>query len=243
MARSAANSDLNRRDFLRLSSLAAGAIVPPLAAASPLATAPVPPAPATEAPAAYLSLGPDEAALVERLVDVMCPADELSPAGTELGLAQFIDRQLAGAFGQGQGLYLRGPFRPGIPEDGYQRPLNPLDFFRHGLHGLDQACRRRRGGGFADLDAGAADAVLTEVAAGGWDAEQTGLSEWFNDLLYPLFVQACFADPVYGGNRGKTFWRLVGYPGLPAVYSRDMITYRGRPHPAAMDPKSIEDFS
>jgi gluconate 2-dehydrogenase gamma chain len=242
MARSAVNSDLNRRDFLRLSSLAAGAVVPPIAAASPLAGAALPPA-AAEGPVTYLALGPDEAFIVERLVDVMCPADDLTPSGTELGLAQFIDRQLAGAFGQGQGLYLRGPFRPGIPEDGYQRPLNPLDFFRHGLHGLDQACRRRRGGGFTDLDAGVADAVLTEVAAGGWDAEQTGLSEWFNDLLYPLFVQACFADPVYGGNRGKTFWRLVGYPGLPAVYSRDMITYRGRPHPAANDPKSIEDFS
>lgn len=240
MARSAVTSDLNRRDFLRLSSLAAGAAVTPAAAAT--TAAPVPTAP-PEGPVVYLCLGPEEAAMVERLVDVMCPADALTPSGTALGLAQYIDRQLAGAFGQGQGLYLRGPFREGIPEDGYQRPLTPLAFFRDGLHGLDRACQRRRAGRFAELETAVADTVLTEVAAGGWDAEHPGLSEWFNELTYPLFVQACFADPIYGGNRDKAFWRLVGYPGLPAVYSRDMITYRGRPHPAAKDPKSIEDFS
>jgi gluconate 2-dehydrogenase gamma chain len=228
----------SRRDFLRLAALAAGAASLPAAAAQPSAA----PA-AASGPVGYLCLGPDEAAFVEHLVDVMCPADALTPSGTDLGLALFIDRQLAGAYGQGQGLYLRGPFRPGRPEDGYQRPFTPEVFFRHGLHAMDAACRRRLGQAFADLDAAVADAALQAMAKGDWETEDAGLAEWFNDLVYPLFVQACFADPIYGGNRDKAFWRLVGYPGLPAVYARDVVTYRGKPFPGSAHPKSIEDFS
>ncbi len=241
MARSAAKSDLNRRNFLRLSTLAAGSVIQ--ADSSARADGAPGGVPGPVGPVAYLCLGPDEAAVVEKLVDVMCPADELTPSGTELGLAQFIDRQLAGAFGQGHGLYSRGPFRPGVPEDGYQLPFTPEAFFRHGLQAFDAECRRRHGASFADLEAATADAVLNAVAGGGWDSAAAGLAEWFNELVYPLFVQACFADPVYGGNRDKAFWRLVGYPGLPAVYARDFVTYRGRPHPAAATPRSIEDFS
>ena len=69
------------------------------------------------------------------------------------------------------------------------------------------------------------------------------LASWFNDLVYPLFVQACFADPMYGGNNNKVFWQLVGYPGLPATHTLDMVQYRGKPYPGAKAPKSIVDFS
>ncbi len=41
------------------------------------------------------------------------------------------------------------------------------------------------------------------------------LGAWFNDSFYPLFVQACFADPMYGGNRDKVFWRAIGFPACP----------------------------
>jgi gluconate 2-dehydrogenase gamma chain len=69
------------------------------------------------------------------------------------------------------------------------------------------------------------------------------LASWFNDVVYPLFVQACFADPLYGGNNDKVFWTLVGYPGLPATHMLDMVRYRGKPYPGAKNPKSIVDFS
>ena len=69
------------------------------------------------------------------------------------------------------------------------------------------------------------------------------LGQWFNELVYPLFTQACYADPLYGGNRGKVFWKLIGYPGLPAFHTANMVTYRGKAFPGAADPKSIQDFS
>jgi gluconate 2-dehydrogenase gamma chain len=39
------------------------------------------------------------------------------------------------------------------------------------------------------------------------------------------------------------FWKAIGYPGLPAVYSQDMVDFRGKPFPGAADPKSIADFA
>jgi hypothetical protein len=66
-----------------------------------------------QAPAGYTSLGPEEAAFVEMLVNVMCPADNLTTNGVDCGLATFIDRQVAGDFGRGDRLYRSGPFRRG----------------------------------------------------------------------------------------------------------------------------------
>jgi choline dehydrogenase-like flavoprotein len=66
---------------------------------APAETAPTTPSPAP--PAGYQSLSPDEPAFAEALVNIMCPADHLTPDGVECGLAIFIDRQLAGGFGQG----------------------------------------------------------------------------------------------------------------------------------------------
>jgi gluconate 2-dehydrogenase gamma chain len=48
---------------------------------------------------------------------------------------------------------------------------------------------------------------------------------------------------MYGGNNNKVFWKMVGYPGLPATHTLDMVQYRGKPYPGAKDPKSIVDFS
>jgi len=230
----------SRRDFLRDVAVMAGVAslgAPASAAGSPGSAA------AEASPSSYLSLGPDEAAFVEALVDVMCPADRLTPRGVECGLAYFIDRQLAGAFGKGDRLYRHGPWRPGKPEDGYQRPLTPEQFYKSGIRAADEACRRRHGRSFAELDPGAADGMLTEFAAGGSTEESALLAEWFNELAYPLFVQACFADPIYGGNRSKVFWKMLGYPGLPAVNGLNMVKFRGKPFPGAGTPKSIEDFS
>jgi gluconate 2-dehydrogenase gamma chain len=50
-----------------------------------------------------------------------------------------------------------------------------------------------------------------------------------------------FADPIYGGNRNKESWRMVGYPGLPATYASKALEYRGKK--IVIAPQSIADFS
>jgi gluconate 2-dehydrogenase gamma chain len=190
----------------------------------------------------YLCFNPQEAQFVEALVNQMCPPDDLTPGGVECGLAIFIDRQLAGAFGQGERAYLRGPWRPGRPEDGFQLPLTPAQYFKHGLAAADRACVQLHGHSFAALDMTAAELFLQAVADGKIISEEVQLDAWFNETVYPLFTQACFSDPVYGGNRGKVFWKMIGYPGLPAVNGLNMTKYRGKPFPGAATPLSMEDF-
>jgi gluconate 2-dehydrogenase gamma chain len=203
---------------------------------------------AANAPAAapftgYQFLGPDEATFVEALVNVMCPADDLTPNGVDCGLATFIDRQLAGAFGAGQGRYMRGPWKKGKPQLGFQLPLTPRQFFNAGVATARDACVKKHNKSFDLLAPVDANAFLTDVAAGRVIDPQLSLALWFNELVYPLFVQACFADPLYGGNNDKVFWKMVGYPGLPATHTLDMVQYRGKPYPGAAAPKSIIDFS
>jgi len=194
-------------------------------------------------PSPYQSLSPDEATFIESLVNVMCPADEYSPNGVECGLATYIDRQLAGAYGNGEGRYQRGPFRSGKPQLGLQLPLTPEQFCKAGIAAANAACVRDHGKSFDQLAPADADAFLSDIHSGKVLDERLPLASWFNDVIYPLFVEACFADPMYGGNRNAVFWKMIGYPGLPATHTLDMVRFRGKPYPGGNNPKSIADFT
>ena len=236
----------SRRIFLKQIAASSGALA---VGATQAVAAPQDPAPASSAApadaglAGYQSLGPDEGLFVETLVNFMCPADSLTPNGVDCGLATYIDRQLAGDFGRGDRLYRVGPWHRGKPQLGYQLPLTPEQFFKAGIAAANAACRARHNKPFFALSAADGDAFLKDIAAGKVSDPRVPLGLWFNDLVYPLFTQACFADPIYGGNRDKVFWKMIGYPGLPATHGRNMVEYRGKPFPGAKTPKSIADFS
>jgi gluconate 2-dehydrogenase gamma chain len=233
-----------RREFLK--EAATLAIAGPVLAATPVrgrmpAAAPVAAPPRMGRPG-YQSLGLEESATTEALVAHMWPADRLTVSGVELGIAVYIDRQLAGAFGRGDRLYLQGPFRKGKTQHGYQLPLTPEAWFKAGIAALNDYCRGAHGKSFDRLDAADRELALVAVSEG---KAKSGidLSAWFNGLFYPLFTQGAFADPIYGGNRGKVGWKMIGYPGLPGTYARDVVTFRGVRHPKSDAPKSIQDLS
>jgi gluconate 2-dehydrogenase gamma chain len=54
-------------------------------------------------------------------------------------------------------------------------------------------------------------------------------------------MEGFFADPIYGGNRDKVAWKMVGYPGLPSTYAGKAEEYRGKK--VSLEPQSIADFS
>ena len=141
-----------RRDFLK------GAVVGGVAAttannlaqdakARP-ALAPVAAAPATPG---YEFLNLDEAAFVEALVDHMVPADDLTPKGTDIGINIYIDRALAGGWGKGERLYMQGPWKAGVPSQGYQLPLTPAQLYRAGIEATNAFCRKTFGKTFDRL--------------------------------------------------------------------------------------------
>ena len=192
------------------------------------------------APEPLLTLTPTEHAFCVAACDILIPADELSPSGSQCGVATFIDRQLAGAYGSGARLYRDGPFAKAKPELGYQLPLNPREFFRAGIAAANVWTRQTYGKDFDRLTEVDRVAALTAMEEG--KAEFAGFSSrmFFNALL-DITMEGFFADPIYGGNRNMAAWKMVGYPGLPATYREDIKKYFGKKYDKP--PSSIADFS
>ena len=55
-----------------------------------------------------------------------------------------------------------------------------------------------------------------------------------------LTMAGFFSDPIYGGNRDKIAWKMIGFPGLPATYADKIDAYRDKRYVA--EPQSIADF-
>jgi gluconate 2-dehydrogenase gamma chain len=53
-------------------------------------------------------------------------------------------------------------------------------------------------------------------------------------------MQGFFSDPIYGGNRDKASWKMLGFPGLPAAYAEKFDEYRDKRYLAP--PQSIAEF-
>ena len=244
-----ADRGVGRRDFLK------GAVVGGAAAAASGTTVIAPTesaqaqqqsaastkAAATTGAAGYEFLNLDEAAFVEALVDHMVPAYELTPKGTDLGIAVYIDRALAGAWGKGDRLYMQGPWKKGAPSQGYQLPLTPAQLYRAGIEATNAHCRKTFGKSFDRLDAAQREEVLVGLSSGKI-AFDSGLPvRVFWTTLYQTVIEGMFSDPIYGGNRNKSGWRMIGFPGAIAVHRDNVEKYRGKPFPT--DPLGIADLS
>jgi gluconate 2-dehydrogenase gamma chain len=228
-----------RRDFLKGAAVGTAAALTPLAPAAAQTPAAAH-APAAAEPQAWLTLNHTEADFITAAVDTLIPADELSPSGTDCGVAVFIDRQLAGAFGNGARLYRQGPFLKAKPELGYQLALTPREFFRAGIAAANDFCRKTYGKEFDRLSPQDREAACKTMDSG--KADFPGFSSrMFFDALLQITMEGFFADPIYGGNRDKASWKMVGYPGLPAAYKEDIKKYFGKKYDKP--PRSIADFS
>lgn len=226
---------LGRRDFLK------GAVVGGAAAATTtVAIAPPEPAQAQTAPPAagppaspgYEFLNLEEAAFVEALVDHMIPADDLSPKGTDIGINIFIDRALAGGWGKGERLYMQGPWKRGAPSQGYQLPLVPAQLYRAGIEGTNEHCRKTYGKPFESITAQQREEVLVALSTNKIRFESGLPTGSFWGVLYQTVMQGMFADPIYGGNRDKAGWKMIGFPGVIAVHRENVEKYRDKKYTA-----------
>ena len=233
-----ANGTIPRRDFLAGAGVAsAGALSNSLAAAGAEAA----PVQSGEAAAeTWLVLTAEESAFYSAAADTMIPADALSPSGSQCDIPVFIDRQLASAWGAGARMYRAGPFHQGLPEQGYQLPLTPRDYFAAGVQAANAWSQKAYGRTFDRLTAEQRIEALTAMEAGKAVFEDFDARTFFQRLL-TITMEGFFSDPIYGGNRGKASWRMLGFPGLPATYAGKIEEYRNKRYVA--EPQSIADFS
>jgi gluconate 2-dehydrogenase gamma chain len=241
------DDSIARRDFLKGASAASASV-------ALLSVPQTTPAKATEAPGAvkpkdssppaqaqgWLTLTMDEVAFFSAVADSMIPADELSPSGTDCGIPVFIDRQLAGAWGAGAKMYRSGPYHQGLPEQGYQLSLTPREFFAVGVRGTNDWSRHSYGKEFDRLGPAERVAALKSMEDGSAEIANIDPKEFFQRLL-AITMEGFFSDPLYGGNRNKVSWRMLGFPGLPATYADKIEEYRNKRYVA--EPQSITDFS
>jgi gluconate 2-dehydrogenase gamma chain len=180
----------------------------------------------------YAFLNIEEAAFVEALVDHMVPADDLTPKGTDIGLNIFIDRALAGGWGKGERLYMQGPWKRGTPNQGYQLPLTPAQLYRAGIEATNAYCRKTYGRTFERLDEKQREEVLIGLSGGKITFDSGLPARTFWGTVYQTVMEGMFSDPIYGGNRNKAGWKLIGFPGVIAVHRENVEKYRGKKYTA-----------
>jgi len=249
------NDVLDRRAFLKRAVVggAVAVIVPqpqtaPAQQGAPAPAQQVAPPPVQQAapalsPAsvAYSYLNLEEQAFVEALVDHMVPADALSPKGTDIGINTYIDRALAGGWGKGERLYMQGPWKLGVPSQGYQLPLTPAELYRAGIAAANAFCVKTYGKSFDKITESQREEFLLGLQAGKVTFENGPPARVFFTTMYQTVMEGMFSDPIYGGNRNKAGWKIIGFPGVIAVHYQNVEKFRDKKY--TTDPLSIADMS
>ena len=174
-------------------------------------------------PTTYLFLNSDEASFVEAAVARLIPEDQW-PGALKAGVPNYIDKQLAGAWGVGERLYRSGPWRPGTPSQGYQLPFTPAELFRNSIDAINKELAQA-GTPFSTMSSEQQDAYLVRLEIGGKDLGGVPSNVFFEHLL-ECTIEGFFSDPVYGGNRDMVAWRMIGFPGAYASYY-DLVDQHG----------------
>ena len=174
---------LSRRRFV--SSVAAAPVIG-LAACKPRRPPPVPSCGVELRSRAHARvLKPEEWDILETACARIIPTDA-DPGATEAGVVNYIDAQLSlSHFAVFQRLFVAG------------------------LRKTDLLARRRTGQPFVKAPPAEQDRVLAELQRG-VPLDRRRDSRQFFQLLLTFTLEGFLGDPIYGGNRNRVGWRLVG---------------------------------
>jgi gluconate 2-dehydrogenase gamma chain len=175
---------------------------------------------------------PAQRATVEAAMARIIPTDD-TPGAVEAGTVDFVDRYLSGidyiyAKPDGSGWeVLTGP-----RADAWSRRIEALQkCYVKGIKSLDDLALERHARSFVQLEAEQQDAVLHSLedpAAGSpenhvalYGAPPEPALQQTNaeiDLDFVALIalhtrQGFYADPIYGGNRDRVGWDVIGFPG------------------------------
>ena len=168
-------------------------------------------------------------ATIEAAMARIIPTDD-QPGAREAGAVDFVDRYLSGvsfiyAKPDGSG------FEPltGRRAEAWRQRIDILrNTYVNGILMLDAHCRASFGGAFVTLAENLQDEALRALeragtqspSAGGAPGEGPALQQTLTETeleFLPLLVmhtrQGFYADPIYGGNKGRIGWQVIGFPG------------------------------
>ncbi len=173
---------------------------------------------------------------IEAAMARIIPTDH-QPGASEAGTIDFLDRYLSGidyvyARPDGSGFTRL----EGKRAEAWQQRIEIVHRkYLAGIEELDQRSRAEFGDDFAELAADQQDAILTmmerpvhdeerageeEQAVAGFAPPEPALQQIAAEVdldFFPLLVlhtrQGFLADPIYGGNRDRVGWDVIGFPG------------------------------
>src|SRR6202051_4585579 len=198
-------STINRRDLIFGATPAATAMILGAATEGTIADAATP---VTNYVPTFFT--PVEWSFINAAVGRLIPSDGPGPGGLETGVPEFIDRQMELPYGHGAYFYLQGPFQPDAPATlGYQLRYTPRELYRSGIAAANDACRTAAGKAFADLTPDEQDRFLSSLEKNQVQLSGPPAAAFFGQLLENA-REGYFADPLYGGNRGRVRWEGIG---------------------------------
>ncbi|KIV53002.1 dehydrogenase [Aneurinibacillus migulanus] len=178
----------------------------------------------------------DQFRIVEAATERIFPGDDIGPGAKALGVAFFIDHQLAGDWGFNGRDYMQPPFYKGEAVQGYQGRLKRREIFDIALQEMQNYSQSKYKKGFVDLTPEQQDAVLTAFEKDEVKLTTVSPSGFFR-MLRNATIEGVYADPLYGGNKNMDGWKLKNYPGNQMAYTQII----DKDEFAKMPPKSLKD--
>lgn len=136
-----------------------------------------------------------DAATIAAFTERIMPSAPDKPGARDADVLNYIDLALAGAYAEMQ------------------------DFYRRGLAQLDAHCRGAYKEPFVRLSPEKQDEVIASLESGKATGFTYPTAREFFSILRTHTMEGMFADPLYGGNKDFSGWKLVGFPGAQAVFT------------------------
>ena len=159
----------------------------------------------------YMFFNAAEARTLDAMTARIMPSEPDGRGAREAGVVTYLDHAVAGYFRDLQSIY------------------------RVGLQRLDAYAQAKAGAIFPELGAARQDEILAQLDTGSGESS-AGAGPDANDavgtdsILTRFFaivrehtIQGMFCDPIYGGNRDFTGWKLIGFPGAQWEYTEEQM--------------------
>ena len=112
---------------------------------------------------------------------------------------------------------------------------------RAGIEATNAHCRKTFGKPFDQIMPAQREELLKAFDTNKVSFDRGPPAAAFWTVLYQGVMEGMFADPIYGGNRDKAAWKMIGFPGVVATHAKNIAAYRNKPYPVA--PQGIADVS
>lgn len=190
---------------------------------------------------------------IEAAMARIIPTDD-QPGAREAGTIEFLDRYLSGldyiyAKPDGSGFETLD----GKRAEAWRRRIDSVRAtYIAGIEELDRRSRMRFGADFVRLTAEQQDLILADMerparpaeapleqaqATAAWAPVEPALQQTSAEVelgFFPLLClhtrQGFYADPIYGGNKDRVGWRLIGFAGPDSLAETHAGRFTTRPY-------------